>query len=92
MKRSKRGRKIVFIALAVVTLCMCTQYIRQYRVVMDLNEQIASMKEDINLEQSKNIDLKNMETYYASNNYIQDQARRKFGLVSDDEILFVIEE
>lgn len=91
-KKHKKKIKGVMIILSIITAFVCLKFYQQYKVISQLNSQIAIIQEEIIEEEEKQIELKNKDDYYKSDDYIKEQAREKFGLVSDDEIIFIIED
>ncbi len=76
----------------IITLFAFYNYYNQYKVMKHLDEQVETLNGEIHSEKEKQVELKTKQDYYNSDDYIEDQAREKFGLVGEDETIFIIEE
>jgi len=96
-KKAKRSRKNIqhrlsmrIIAVLLFAVCGILFY-KTYQVDQKI-DQYAAVKDDINTqianEKSDQKDIKDQISYINSNEYIEEQAREKLGLVFDNEIIF----
>lgn len=93
MKRGRRRRRrtSLYLVMLVVGVFLATLVIQGAGLKADCQRleteqsQLVQKKKDLQKEQEK---IKDKENYMKTDEYIEDIAREKFGLVYDNEIIF----
>ncbi|MCC8028415.1 MAG: septum formation initiator family protein [Lachnospiraceae bacterium] len=87
-RQSRAGRiSITFMVLAL-TAILSVQIVRLYHRDQAYQEQEALLEEQLSEEQERAGELEAQEEYIGSDEYVEDVARSKLGMVYEDEILF----
>ncbi len=92
--RRKKRRTGLYLVMLVVGIFLCTLLIQGYTLRLNCKKleaeqsQLLEKKESLQKEQEE---IKEKTAYMKTDKYIEDMAREKFGLVYDDEIIFVPE-
>lgn len=90
MKRKKRRRSYIAIAIVVLFLCGLVTY-QKYELI-DTLEQNEKQLNALELEKDKleeeQAEISDYEAYVQTKKYIEEIAREKLGLVYEDEIIF----
>ena len=89
-KRKRNKRTMFFITAVVIMVCVALslQIVKLYqrnRVYLAREE---SLRSQLQYEEKRKEDLEKYEQYINSQDYIEDVAKTKLGLVYDDEIIF----
>lgn len=92
--RNKKKTGIGIITFIVLCLCAIIFYRRiGLEKVKESREYVIKMKEsELEEEQDRALDIKNLEAYVQTKKYIEEVAREKLGLVYEYEILFKCDE
>lgn len=91
MKKGKSLRRIIGRGLILcLTLFAAYNMYRQYEQSIALDQKIKVVENQIQEEKRRGVELKQKKVYYESDQYLIDQARERFGLVQEDEEVFII--
>ncbi len=92
--RRRRRRTGLYLVMLVVGIFLCTLLVQGYSLRVNCKKleeqqgQLLEKKESLEKEQEE---IREKTAYMKTDKYIEDVAREKFGLVYDDEIIFVPE-
>lgn len=89
-RRNKKGTGtgiIVFVVLCIFGIVAFGKIKLEDRK-KNLNNTIKSLETQINNEEERATDIKNLEAYVQTKKYIEQIAREKLGLVYENEIIF----
>lgn len=91
-KRRKRLSPMTILGVIVLTLTLCTTFGYRQSVLKAQSKEYASQLKDLKAEQQelsqKKKDLTAFKKYIKSDEYAEEVAREKFGLVHKGEIIF----
>ena len=79
---------IILFVVAVLFVTLCVLTIRLKTKVRIGNERAASLQEQIQEEQNRTLEIEELENYMKSDDYIEQVAKEKLGMVNDGEIIF----
>ena len=85
---------MIFIAIAVIVMTIIVGY-SVYNMKIELNEnkeKIESLNKELENEQKRKEEIAEYQEYTQTDEFVEDTAREKLGLVYDDEIVFIKEE
>lgn len=91
-KEKKFKKRISLLFILTITAVACFNYYKQYQVYSHIDDGIRDFDEQIYNEKEKQVELKQQQQYYQSDEYIEDKAREKFKLVGEDEKIYIIQE
>ena len=89
-KKRKNKRTMFFITAVVVMVCVALsfQIVKLYQKNKLYIAREESLKVQLENEEKRREDLEKYEQYINSQDYVEDMAKTKLGLVYDDEIIF----
>lgn len=88
-RKSNRAGKLCITGIVLTLLVvMSIQIVRVYQKNQDYIAKEKSLMEQLEAETERQADLEEYEKYTQSQDYIEDMARSKLGLVYDNEIVF----
>ncbi|MCD7982417.1 MAG: septum formation initiator family protein [Clostridiales bacterium] len=87
-RKSRAGRICVSFMVLALTAILSVQIVRLYQKDQSYQEQEAQLQAQLEEEQQRAEDLEEQEAYIGSDEYVEDMARTKLGMVYEDEILF----
>ena len=89
-KKRKNKRTMFFITAVVVMVCVALsfQIVKLYQKNKLYIAREESLKSQLENEEKRREDLEKYEQYINSQDYVEDMAKTKLGLVYDDEIIF----
>ena len=94
-RRKKQNRmSMILITIVVIVLTIIVGY-RVYNMKIELNEnkeKIESLNKELEDEQKRKEEIAEYQKYTQTDEFVEDVAREKLGLVHDDEIVFIKEE
>lgn len=93
-RRLKKGTGIGIIAFVVLNICGIVAYrkIGLEDKLTELSDRKNELVSELQEEEERKIDIKNLEAYVQTKKYIEEIAREKLGLVYEYEIIFKEEE
>lgn len=91
-KRKHIRRRILFIFTIFMFILFATKTYEQYLEYTQLSEKVNKLKVSIEEEKNKQIKFIKQKEYYKSDEYIEEAAREKYGLIKKNEELFIIKE
>ncbi|MBR4183685.1 MAG: septum formation initiator family protein [Lachnospiraceae bacterium] len=88
--KRKNKRTMFFITAVVVMVCVALsfQIVKLYQKNKLYIAREESLKSQLENEEKRREDLEKYEQYINSQDYVEDMAKTKLGLVYDDEIIF----
>ena len=86
--KTKKGMWIVALVAIVLSVSMLTGRARLTKTSSALAVEQRRLHQQIDTEKEKKKELDNQETYMQTDEYIEEVAREKLGMVKDGEILF----
>lgn len=86
--KTKKGMWIVALVAVVLCVSMLVGRAELSKTSRALAVEEQKLKRDIETEQEKQEELDKKEAYMQTDEYIEEVAREKLGMVKDDEILF----
>lgn len=91
MKKGRSLRRIIGRGLILcLTLFAAYKMYRQYEQSIALDQKIIVVENQIQEEKRRGVELNQKKVYYESDQYLIDQARERFGLIKEDEEVFII--
>lgn len=94
-RRKKQNRmSMILITIVVIVLTIIVGY-RVYNMKIELNEnkeKIESLNKEYAEEEKRKEEIAEYQEYTQTDEFVEDVAREKLGLVHDDEIVFIKEE
>ena len=94
-RRKKQNRmSMILITIVVIVLTIIVGY-RVYNMKIELNEnkeKIESLNKEYAEEEKRKEEIAEYQKYTQTDEFVEDVAREKLGLVHDDEIVFIKEE
>ncbi len=87
-KRAGKGKICISFMVLALAVIMSFQIVRLYHRDADYQEQREQLEEQLAEEQQRAEDLEEQQEYVGSDEYVEDVARSKLGMVYPDEILF----
>ena len=90
--KTKKGMWIVALVAVVLSISMLTGRARLTKTSSALAVEQSRLQQQIDTAKEKKKELDNQETYMQTDEYIQEVAREKLGMVKDGEILFKAKE
>ena len=94
-RRKKQNRmSMILITIVVIVLTIIVGY-RVYNMKIELNEnkeKIESLNKEYAEEEKRKEEIAEYQEYTQTDEFVEDVAREKLGLVYEDEIVFVKEE
>ena len=91
MRRSRKNRRMILILIIFVGLLMGITVAAGHRQQVKLRageERIRSLQQDMEQEQARTEEIRELKEYVQSEEYIEQIAKDKLGLISDDDIIF----
>ncbi len=91
MRRSRKNRRMILILIIFVGLLMCITVAAGHRQQVKLRageERIRSLQQEMEQEQARTEEIRELKEYVQSDEYIEQIAKDKLGLISDDDIIF----
>lgn len=86
--KTKKGMWIVALVAVVLCVSMLAGRAELSKTSRALEVEEQKLERDIEAQQEKREELDNKEAYMQTDEYIEEVAREKLGMVKDDEILF----
>ncbi len=89
-KRKKTRRSVIYgltVILVFVTI-LTVQVVRTHNKYKSYAEEEQRLQQELEEEQAKKEDLETEKEYMQSQEYIEDEAKRRLGMVKDNEIIF----
>ena len=90
-RKNNRGNSLGILAVAVVSLILvavlAVQTIKMRDLKQDYEAQRTRLTQEISREQGRRLTLEEQRIYTQTKQYVEEQARIKFGLIMPDEIL-----
>lgn len=83
--------KGIFLLIAILACFFAVSFVKETYRNYKIAKEIKNLKEDIELLQSANIELANLINYLKTDNFVEKEARLKFGLQKPGEKAFIIE-
>jgi len=90
-KRKHIRRKILFIFTVFMFVLFASKTYEQYLEYTQINGKVNQLKISIEEEKNKQIEFLKQKEYYKTDEYIEETAREKYGLIKEDEELFIIQ-
>ena len=94
-RRNTHNRmSMTLIAVAVIVMTIIVGY-SVYNMKIELNEnkeKIESLNKDIAKEEKRKEEIEEYKEYTETDEFVEDTAREKLGLVYEDEVVFIKEE
>ena len=94
-RRNTHNRmSMALIAVAVIVMTIIVGY-SVYNMKIELNEnkeKIESLNKDIAKEEKRKEEIEEYKEYTETDEFVEDTAREKLGLVYEDEVVFIKEE
>ncbi|MCD8216529.1 MAG: septum formation initiator family protein [Clostridiales bacterium] len=87
-RRANTGRICISCMVLVLTLILSVQIVRLYHKDQSLQAQQEELEAQKTEEEQRAADLEEEEEYVGTDEYVEDVARSKLGMVYEDEILF----
>ena len=87
-KKYRSGRVCISCIALVVTVILSFQIVRLYHQDQGYQQQQQELEARLEEEQQRAEDLEKQKDYVGSEQYVEDVARSKLGMVYQDEILF----
>ncbi|MCD8109711.1 MAG: septum formation initiator family protein [Clostridiales bacterium] len=87
-RQSRAGRVCISFMVLALTAILSVQIVRLYHKDQSYQEQEAQLEAQLSDEQERAAELEAQEEYVGSDEYVEDIARSKLGMVYEDEILF----
>ena len=87
-KKKASARFYIFIVLALLMGVMVFQLVSLSRKQKNYLREVESLKKELAAEKVKSEELKDYEAYTKTEEYIENMARMKGGLVKENEIVF----
>ena len=94
-RRKKQNRmSMILITIAVIVLTIVVGYsVYNMKIELDENkEKIESLNKEYAEEEKRKEEIAEYQKYTQTDEFVEDVAREKLGLVYDDEIVFIKEE
>ena len=85
---------MILIAIAVIVMTIIVGY-SVYNMKIELNEnkaRIESLNKELDSEEKRKVEIAEYQEYIETDEFVEEVAREKLGLVHDDEIVFIKEE
>ena len=93
-RKTHNKMSMILIAVAVIVMTIIVGY-SVYNMKIELNEnkeRIENLNEELKSEEKRKEEIAEYQEYIQTDEFIEDTAREKLGLVHDDEIVFIKEE
>ena len=87
-KKKSTGRIAVVSIILFLGLVLSVQMVRLYQKNRQYKAQEETLQEELEAQQSRQEDLIEDEVYTQSQQYVEDTAKSKLGMVYSDEIIF----
>ena len=87
-KKKTSARFYIFIVIALLLVVMIFQLVSLSRKQKEYAREEENLRKELALEQVKSEELKDYEAYTKTEEYIENMARMKGGLVKENEIVF----
>ncbi len=89
-KRKRNKRTMFFITAVVIMVCVALffQIVKLYQKNKTYLAREESLRTQLQYEEKRKEDLEKYEQYINSQDYVEDVAKTKLGLVYEDEIIF----
>lgn len=87
-RQSVSGKLCISCMVLVLTLIMTTQIVRLHHKDQEYQQKLEQLQSQLEEEQQRSDELADMEDYIGTDEYYEDMARTRLGMVFQDEILF----
>lgn len=87
-RRSRSGKLCISCMVLVLTLILSVQIVQLYHKDQAYQEQQAALEEQLTAEEERAAQLEEQEAYVGTDEYVEDIARSRLGMVYEDEIIF----
>lgn len=87
-RQSRTGKICISCMVLVLTLIMSVQIVRLYHKDQDYQKQQQELQAQLDEEKQRAEDLEARQEYVGTDQYVEDVARQKLGMVYPDEIVF----
>ncbi|MBE5890727.1 MAG: septum formation initiator family protein [Lachnospiraceae bacterium] len=88
-RRNRRGEKLsIGLIVLLLLVAMTVQIVRLKQKEQAYAEQVEKLQQEYEAETQRAEDLKKLEAYMQTPQYIEDIAKSKLGLAYDNEIIF----
>lgn len=87
-KQARTGKICISCMVLVLTLIMSVQIVRLYHKDQEYQQQEKQLESQLNEEQQRSEELEQQQEYVGTDQYVEDMARTRLGMVYPDEILF----
>ena len=85
---NRAGRMCITCIVFVFAIVMSTQIIKVYQKDQEYIAKQADLEQQLSAEQDRQKELEAYETYTKSQQYVEDVAKSKLGLLYDNEVVF----
>lgn len=85
---NRAGRMCITCIVLVFAIVMSTQIIKVYQKVQEYVAKQQELEQQLSDEQDRQKDLEDYETYTKSQQYVEDVAKSKLGLLYENEVVF----
>ena len=85
---NRAGRMCITCIVFVFAIVMSTQIIKVYQKDQEYIAKQAALEQQLSDEQDRQKELEAYETYTKSQQYVEDVAKSKLGLLYDNEVVF----
>ena len=87
-RRRKNGNRAGRMCITCIAIVMSTQIIKVYQKDQEYIAKQADLEQQLSAEQDRQKELEAYETYTKSQQYVEDVAKSKLGLLYDNEVVF----
>ena len=87
-KKNQTGRIYVAVVMLFMVVALSAKIFSLYQKDKAYREREQALEQELLLEQQNQEKLQEYENYVGSEDYIEDQARQKLGLINENEIIF----
>ncbi len=87
-RQSRTGKICISLMVLVLTLVLSVQIVRLYNKDQAYKAQQEELEAQLEEEEERAAELEEEEAYVGTDEYVEDVARSRLGMVYEDEILF----
>lgn len=87
-KENRTGKLCITVMVVMLLAVMSTQIVKLYAKEQEYSRREQALTEQLEAETEREAQLKDYEEYTKTDEFVEDVAKSKLGLVYDDEIVF----
>ena len=90
MGKIRRSKIYILFVISVLTVMAGMQLVHLFHQYNEKEDEAQALREKIQMENEKNLQLKEYEKYMRSDTFIEEKAREEFNLIKDGEEVYIL--